>query len=124
MCAHGEKGGKKEYVAYLTVRVGGGYVTVKVVERELGLRAVVGVVGRVPEPPRFGPRAPCWEVLKAFLMSSVIIKVEGNTYPLRRILSEAGFWFDRVAGVYRRAPPELQIADGGEPVDFYAEVGF
>ena len=114
----------RDYVAHLSVRVGRGFVTVVVRRHGVGLRAVVGVVGRVPEPSKFGPRAPCWEALKAFLATPGIVEVTGATYLIRRILAENGFWFDRKSGVYRRAPPELQLTHSSESADFYAEVGF
>ena len=94
----------RDYVAHLTVRTPGGFVTVKVVKGELGLRARVGIVGRVGEPPRFGPRAPCWEALKAFLSAPYITTVSGDTYVIRRLLAEAGYWFDKASRVYRRSP--------------------
>ena len=112
----GEKnGGKKEYVAHLTVRVPHGYVTVKLLRHDVGLRAVVGVVGRVPEPDRFGPRAPCWEVLKAFLSAPYITTVSGDTYPIRLLLSEAGYYWDKVARVYRRSLTDAKVVTAVTP---------
>ena len=110
-----EKGGRFGYVAHLSVRVGRGFVTVVVRRHGAWLSARVNVIGSCPEPPRFGPRAPCWEVLKAFLSAPGIVEVTGATYLIRRILAESGYWFDKASRVYRRSPVDAKVVTAVTP---------